>query len=569
MREQFIPLEHLLATGRPDAHPVAFREVEVLDFRALRGRTEAWADALLPYRDRSFSLWVEDAFEFAAVLLGGWQAGAIAVLPTDTRPATLERLREEVDAWVGAAPPDAAPLVACGGCPAPSAGGGFRALDPRAPAVTLFTSGSSGLPVRLPKRLEQLSHEVRTLASTWDGLLQDRPVRSTVSHQHIYGLLHRVLWPLASGRPFDARRLTYPEDIRDALTARPGVLVSSPAHLKRLPSSFDWARARAHLTALFSSGGPLPEEAVRDCRILLGQVPFEVYGSSETGGIAWRQRSTDDAAPWSVFEDVEVRIEEGVLWVRSPLLASDDWMATSDRAELRPSGLVLLGRTDRLLKVEEKRISLTAVERALCAGGLLEEARVVPLQGKRLALGAVCVVSQAGQALLRTDGKAALNQALRHSARTSVEALALPRRFRYVSSLPVNGQGKTTEAMLVALFDPRRAPAQLLEQDTRRVRLQLEVRADCPFFEGHFPGEPILPGVTQLEWAIRLGREHFPIPPAFTGLEALKFQRIIQPDTSLDLTLEWAPEQARLTFSLSSEAGVHASGRVLFGEAGS
>ena len=70
----------------------------------------------------------------------------------------------------------------------------------------------------------------------------------------------------------------------------PAVLVASPAHLKRLPPALPWGLAAARLSGLFSSGGPLPDAALADCRSLLLQAPIEVYGSTETGGIAWRRR---------------------------------------------------------------------------------------------------------------------------------------------------------------------------------------------------------------------------------------------------------------------------------------
>src|SRR5262249_8163800 len=113
---------------------------------------------------------------------------------------------------------------------------------------------------------------------------------ATVTHQHIYGLLFRVLWPLAAGRPFAAGRLVFNEEIAHRV-AGPAVLVASPAHLRRLPETVDWSPVRAGLRAVFSSGGPLPPEAADATLALLGVAPVEVYGSSETGGVAWRQRA--------------------------------------------------------------------------------------------------------------------------------------------------------------------------------------------------------------------------------------------------------------------------------------
>ncbi|MHA7632856.1 AMP-binding protein [Corallococcus sp. M7] len=444
----------------------------------------------------------------------------------------------------------------------------FQPLSPQLAALVVYTSGSSGEPTAIPKRLSQLSSEVATLGRLFDEAVGDVPVLATVSHQHIYGLLFRVLWPLTSGRPFDAHALPYPEDILAALQTGPGLLVASPAHLKRLPATLDWAAVRGNLRGLFSSGGPLTPEALHACRDLLGRAPVEVYGSSETGGVAWRRRDTDDTASWRTMPGVEVRADEDALSVRSPHLdlPPGGWFTTEDRARPVPGGFELLGRRDRLLKLEEKRVSLSAMERTLVAGGLLREARVLPLtEGHRVILAVVGVPDAEGWRLQESGGRRSLSQALREKLAPHFESSALPRRFRYLEAMPVNSQGKSTEAALAALFDPKRPPFRVLERSDERVLLAVEVPANSPYFDGHFPGSPILPGVVQVEWSLLLGREHFALPPDFLRIETLKFQQVIPPGTLLSLELTWAKESGRLGFKLTSAAGSHASGRIVLG----
>ncbi|MCY1043149.1 AMP-binding protein [Corallococcus sp. bb12-1] len=562
-----LALEHLLVHGRPAGHPVARREGQVLDFASLRTRAAGWHAAFAAHGGQRCALFHEDTFEFAAALLGAWHAGVCIYLPADARPATLDALRAHVDGFAGRAPADQTALT-----PIPDAEATFRPLSPDLAALVVYTSGSNGEPTAIAKRLSQLSSEVVTLGALFDEEAGDAPVLATVSHQHIYGLLFRVLWPLASGRPFDAHGLPYPEDIVAALRPEPALLVASPAHLKRLPASLDWASVRGRLRGLFSSGGPLSPEALQACRELLGRAPVEVYGSSETGGVAWRRRDTDDAASWTVMPGVEVRAgsssDDEVLTVRSPHLDLPEgaWFTTEDRARAVPGGFELLGRRDRLLKLEEKRVSLSAMERALVEGGLVREARVLPLaDGHRVTLAVVAVPQAAGWRLQEAGGRRSLNQALREKLAPHFESSALPRRFRYLEAMPVNSQGKSTEAALAALFDPRRPPFQVLERAPERVLLSVDVQEGSPFFDGHFPGTPILPGVVQVEWALLLGREHFALPPDFLRMETLKFQQVIPPGTQLTLELTWAAESGRLGFKLTSAAGAHASGRIVLG----
>ncbi|RKH05723.1 AMP-binding protein [Corallococcus carmarthensis] len=562
-----LALEHLLAHGRPPRHPVARCEDGVRDSGAFRARVAGWCEAFTAHGGQRYALFTEDTFDFATALLGAWHAGACVYLPADARPATLDALKAHVDGFAGRAPQGQTVLTPL--APAANEDGAstaFQPLSPELAALVVYTSGSSGEPTAIPKRLSQLSSEVATLGRLFDADSGDVPVLATVSHQHIYGLLFRVLWPLTSGRPFDAHALPYPEDILAALQSGPGLLVASPAHLKRLPSTLDWASVRGNLRGLFSSGGPLTPEALQACRDLLGRAPVEVYGSSETGGVAWRRRDTDDSASWRTMPGVEVRADEDALRVRSPHLPAGGWFTTEDRARAVPGGFELLGRRDRLLKLEEKRVSLSAMERTLVAGGLLREARVLPLtEGHRVILAVVGVPDADGWRLQESGGRRSLSQALREKLAPHFESSALPRRFRYLEAMPVNSQGKSTEAALAALFDPKRPPFRVLERSGERVLLEVEVPANSPYFDGHFPGSPILPGVVQLEWSLLLGREHFALPPDFLRLETLKFQQVISPGTQLTLELTWAKESGKLGFKLTSAKGSHASGRIVLG----
>ncbi|MBV8657175.1 MAG: acyl-CoA synthetase [Burkholderiales bacterium] len=564
----FIALEDLLARGRASDTVVAYQGDQALDFAAFALQVAGWQTAFRAAGGRRWALYFNDTATFAAALLGAWHAGVCAYLPADTLPATLATLQSEVDGFAGDVPAHLAPLASQA---VPAAHQTWGRLDAGLAALVVYTSGSTGQPSAIPKRLAQLSSEVRTLAHQWDDALGNCAVVATVSHQHIYGLLFRVLWPLASGRPFLADRLAYAEDIVAALRCRAAALVASPAHLKRLPDTLDWAAARNGLRMLFSSGGPLPDDALADCRHLL-QAPIEVYGSSETGGIAWRQRVSDDQLRWQPFDGVDIQAEGGCLQVRSPNLPNGDWYESADRVELADGGFTLLGRADRVVKIEERRVSLTAMEQVLSQSHLLRKARVICLPGRRVEVGVVAVPSDTGWALHDAEGKRALNQALRALLARVVEASALPRRWRYNWALPQNATGKTTEAGLLALFDPRRPVARLLAHSADAAQLQIDIAPNMSYFDGHFAMMPVLPGVAQIEWVVLFARELFALPPRFLRMDAVKFQQLVRPDDRLTMDLRLKATtttdlpSATLTFSLTSAAGTHASGRLVFAD---
>ena len=564
--------ELVLALGHRDSN-AGWSGGQSITCQQLEQRVRAWAAVAQAQHGTTVALFLEDAIEFSAALLGAWQAGKTVWLAPDTLGATCTVLHGRVDAFLGDFPASSEPVTPC----ASDAGftQPFSVLAPDFEALVVLTSGSTGAAQPVPKKLSQLDHEIAILEQTFGtGFAAGAQVVATVSNQHIYGLLFKVLWPLCAGRPLQAQTIAYPEQLAAALAGRESILVSSPAHLGRLPQHVDWPRAR--ICAVFSSGGPLPDDAAPACEHLLGHAPVEVYGSSESGGIAWRQRRTGGAVYWQPFANVAWRIgDDGELEVRSPHLRDDQWLAMADRARAHgPAAFDLLGRADRIAKIEGKRVSLDALEAGLRASGLVMDARIVPDDAENTRLAAFVIPNAAGQSLLAREGKLALNRRLRALLADLAETVALPRRWRYIDVLPVNAQGKTTRAMLLALLDLRddaAVAAPVTEpgwteaaRTEHSATLDLHIPAGLLYFDGHFPQAPILPGVVQLDWAIAHGRRLFALPPVFREVSALKFQNVIAPGATLQLQLDHDPGRGVLTFRYSSSAGQHSSGRVLF-----
>jgi len=548
-----LPLSRLCAPG---AVPPGRDILPGLPARDWLARVDAWRQVLLAAPPGDVALYEEDAGEFAAALFGAWQAGRTPWLPGDVLPVTLQRLEPHTCLRIGNVP---------GALAADEAGDpdALAELDPASCRLVLYTSGSTGEPEAIGKTLDQLDREVDALEAAFGTRLAGVEVHGTVSHQHIYGLLFRVLWPLSAGRAFAPRRLAFNEQLT-ALGSTPLALVASPAHLKRLPANQDWSGLSSGLRAVFSSGGPLPPDAALDVRRLWGQAAIEVFGSTETGGIAWRAPGGEQA-PWQALPGVHWRVEEGRLHLRSPHLGHDRWLATQDRAEASPmGGFLLLGRADRIVKIEERRVSLEAIESALQDLPWVAEARVVPLPGHRLLLGAAVVPTAAGQAILDGQDRAALASRLREGLSGQVDPIAWPRRWRFIDSLPTDARGKTTQRDLLALFRPHMPTPQWCERSDERVRLQLDVDAGLAVFDGHFPEAAVLPGVALLDWANRLGREVFGLTGDFAGMDAVKFQHLVRPGMQLDVELTWRADKGQLGFRFSSETGVHASGRLRF-----
>ena len=593
-----------LIWGRDPDQEVAFGPQGSHGLGELRLGAQALAERMASLPARRWALCFEDSLLFAQALLACALTGREAVLPGHQRPAALAEIGAAFDAVLtdsqalgeGSAHPwlrlplDEMPERAKP-WPAPS---GLK--------LTLFTSGSTGEPKAIPKAWHQLEAELRVLVARWGEELAGARLLASVSHQHIYGLLFRILLPLVLGLPFSRTLTRYPEQL--AAQGGKWALIASPALLSRL----DPELKAPGCCLLVSSGGPLALDHARRAAQLFGVLPVEVFGSSETGGIAWRQSQTADT-PWQPMPGIRVLVaDEDRLLLHSPFLPDEQPLLCGDRIRLTGQGFALLGRGDRLVKLEEKRISLDEVEGRLITLSWVAEAAVLPLTlGRRQQLGAVLVLSRQGRAQWQALGPGRFLIALREQLRPWLEPVALPRRVRCLDALPVNSQGKRPWRELKALFDDPPEPSSamgaepmadeapvtatavagaarpereeihetgatmsqsalptLLEQTPTRDGLLLRLRLDpdLPWFHGHFPGVPLLPGVTQVHWAMHYGRLLPGANGAFGGMSQLKFQRPLRPGQECELHLSWLADKGQLLFGYKI-AGEHASsGRV-------
>ncbi|KEZ71907.1 AMP-binding protein, partial [Pseudomonas syringae pv. syringae FF5] len=108
---------------------------------------------------------LEDAADLAIALFAAWRAGVHVLLPADLQGQTRERWANQVDLWLTDLPGDTH-LSDLRAAPLPAA-----ALDLDQCRLSLCTSGSSGEPKLIEKRLRQLANEVCGLEQLWGAEL--------------------------------------------------------------------------------------------------------------------------------------------------------------------------------------------------------------------------------------------------------------------------------------------------------------------------------------------------------------------------------------------------------------
>ena len=439
-------------------------------------------------------------------------------------------------------------------------------------SIVMYTSGSTGRPKEVKQRLTEFENDNRFVLSKWGEEFLKRKLCSTVNQHHIYGILFSILLPFTAGVPFRRKRIEFPQEL-EKLTDTRYMIITVPAFLKRAVETETLSGLGLKSPWIFTSGGVLNPETAKKTNEIFGFWPLEVYGSTETSGIAWRQ--SVNGLEWTPFDNAQLsRNEDGCLVIRSPYIKAPEGFETSDMVEMLKDGRFLLkGRVDSVVKIEEKRVSLTEIETRILQSGLAADVCVISLKEKRQYLAAAVVFNDKGKEQFAGLEKHEVNKFWREYLLQYFENMVIPRRWRYLDVLPQDTQGKKRKDDIELLFTSDNAAEtegfaglrveEVIERTDNSVSLVFSIPDTCPYFDGHFPGYPILPAVAQMDLIIRFASKYLGTGIAVSQIRRMKFVKLIKPFTTILLKLE--KNKDTLSFNLSSRDGgtVYSMGMVV------
>lgn len=514
-----------------------------------------------------------DRYHFAAALLAVWQADLVAALPPNGASATIHALASRPSIRLIVHDTDDGEGLDLRAVLARRAAADGRApfeplhIAPDRIVATLYTSGSTGEHKRCPKAAAELLGEAASHVASFRIPPGERFV-ATVPGHHIYGLIWGVLVPLISGGVLARQTPFFPDAVAARLAELSATyLVSVPAHLRGI-GELDALPPSVH--SITSSSAPLPAETARKILDRFGRQVINIFGSSETGGIAFQEAP---GAPLTPLAGVRVSADaDGRLLIDSPFLPPDSPrpLPCDDRVELCPDGRFMLkGRLDGVVKIGGKRVALQEIERRLLALDGVEDAACL----------AEAVDSGRGAeiwAAVVAPGQTP--RAIRAALRAWLDPVTIPRRLQIATALPREENGKIVRAKLRALFAPSpgephfaAAPVPLLPLresalDDGGVALALHIPEDFYYFRGHFDGLPILPGVVQLEMIVRrqIVRLWPDLRVGLRRIAQLKFKQTIGPGADITLTLRRDSPRRRVYFEISNAGGVCSQGQFCF-----
>ncbi|HCO7563252.1 TPA: acyl-CoA synthetase [Escherichia fergusonii] len=448
--KQTLPLARWLTAPRPDDTPIAWLDESTWTLGDLRHDVAQLICRLQQQPGERWALCFENSYLFIVALLATLHAGKTPVLPGHNRVIQLNEQRELFDGvlsdselnWQGSL------LLVASSPQVATQSFTFAAIAPDA-YIELFTSGSTGQPKRVIKPVRLLDREAELLAERLGARLAGSRVVGSVLPQHLYGLTFRVFLPMALGLPLHAAMLWYVEQFVALSHQHRYIFISSPAFLKRL----DTQLSPPPVQVLLSAGGELPWQDVQYTASWLRVWPDEIYGSTETGVIAWRYREQEQRR-WRPFPGMQFQAEDDALRLFSPLMEEDSGLLLDDILQFSEDGQFhLMGRRGRIVKIEEKRISLQEVEQRLLALDGIHEAAAVPVtRGGRQSIGVLLVLNDEARLQWQNGGGHSQEMAWRRLLRPTLEPVAIPRYWRVIDEMPVNSMNKRVYAQLQELF---------------------------------------------------------------------------------------------------------------------
>lgn len=387
-------------------------------------------------------------------------------------------------------------------------------------AAILFTSGTSGNPTAIHKTWGELQAGVRLTAEHF-GLTgqRDRYLVATVPPKHMFGLEISIMLPLTCGTGFINNRPFFPEDIRQTLSIAPGrtILVIPPSHLKAcVDSGLDWLECGCDL--VLCATAPLTRKLAASVEERIDAQVREIYGSTETGAVATQCTVVGDE--WHFYPGITAQSQNDGFLVSGGHLVTPCQL--NDHLQIQASGrFKLLEHHSDMIKLAVKRASISELNQKLNQiGGVVD--------------GAFFDTAEPGQG----------NQTTR-SCRG---------RPRYGAPRTTGSAGRVDRP---SLSPPptavRRCPATKRNRQTAATGatlafgvmsncVELRVVASHPCLQGHFPGNPVVPGVVILD----LVAEHILARYSdgrIGGFPQVKFLSPLFPETRFQLTWTERPDK--------------------------
>lgn len=470
----------------------------------------------------------QDRYRFTVGLAAALLRGQVSLLPPTQSEGMLQALRGDYpDLYSLSDAPPAQSVVDVIAFPLSpndlSTSSPVPAFAEGQVAAIAFTSGSTGRPTPHTKTWGAMARGARAEAQQLGLAGQtDIALVGTVPPQHMYGLESTVLMALHNSFALHGGRPFYPADVRAALEeiACARVLVTTPVHLRAL---LEERTPLPKLKQIVCATAPLAPEMALRAEQFFDAPLHEVYGFTEAGMVATRRTTRGDA--WVALPAVECRQDaEQRAWVRGGHIENE--VLFSDLVDIVDDRTFLLrGRNTDMVNVAGKRTSIAYLNHELTAiDGVLDGVFLLPDTAQEVVIRLTAFVVAPGMT----------HAQVLNALRPRIDPAFLPRPLFLVNALPRNATGKLPREALLALAGQCAGA-----RDGTEVTRKFE--PDDPAANGHFPGNPLIPGALLLDEVIDAAVTLFRIGPAAVSIKSAKFISPVRPGDSMRIRFEEKP----------------------------
>lgn len=399
----------------------------------------------------------------------------------------------------------------------------LKAPNPDNVYINFFTSGSTSTPKKVRKNLRNLIIEALDMCEEFP-INRDLKFITTTRLTHMFGIEFAFIIPFVNGNAIDTDTIKLPEQI----TTKKCVFISTPSFVDKMVKYNDNPNPPEYI---FTAGDKLKnttfEFLEKNSKVI------DIYGCTEAGTVGFRTSSkTDYLTPMKnakVYTDTNRQ-----LCVKSDYFLEDE-LTLNDLIEIKNNCFKILGRSDRILKIQEKRISAPELENYLNKIDIIENSYCMKVDEK---IGAVVVLNNKGEKPIIQKGKQEVIKTIK-SYLTKYSEL-IPQKWRFLPEIPKTITGKTDKEKILKIFGLNLSMPLILEKNIKTdcAELTMIFLRHSNFFQGHFPDIPVLPGVVQFFFAHFFAEEIFGASIRLEKMKKIKFSKVIKPDTKIILKLK-------------------------------
>ncbi len=377
--------------------------------------------------------------------------------------------------------------------------------------ISFLTSGSTGIPKKINISINNLIAEASDMIEAIDFSSASQFITTTTLAHH-YGCTVCLFVPMLLKCPINTKRIYFPEE----MIMPNSVLVSSPSFLNKLAK---YSVLPPQVPVIITSAGAKLDD--KDFEYWNKQTKIvDMYGCTETGVLAFKDSDTS-------YMKLLKRVELKDNIVKCPYTQYEEFQL-SDKIEILPDGIRIMGRSDRVVKIQEERISLTEIENYINQFEEVDKAYSLKI-GEKLAC--MVVLTLEGKEKLIKSGLFEFIKYLKSNLKQKTRIV--PQKWKFTDEIPLNNMGKPDNEYISSLFNTNLTLPLVKSRKDRE--LELVFLRDSNFLKGHFTNYPIVPGVVQLYFACFYINELFGTKLDIGQLKKIKFSNLMFPDKDIDL----------------------------------